>query len=78
MVKPLPRSQAVPAVERRSGRDRRQRDSGPPDGWERRRSVEARKPEVTELEFTPSQWGVLQGDTLPMERGQPHSRPDIR
>ena len=67
MVKPLSRPQAVPAADRRSGRDRRQRDSGPPDGWERRRSVEPRKPEVTELEFTPSQWGILHGDTLPGE-----------
>jgi len=76
MVKPLPRPQALPAADRRSGLDRRQRDSGPPDGWERRRSVEPRKPEVTELEFTPSQWGALQGDTLPGDLGQPRRGPD--
>jgi len=67
MVKPVPSSRTVSAAERRSGVDRRQRDVGPPDGWERRRSVEPRKPEVTELEFTPSQWGILHGDTLPGE-----------
>jgi len=77
MVKPLSRPQAVPAADRRSGRDRRQRDSGPPDGWERRRSVEPRKPEVVELEFTPSQWGALSGDTMPAELGQPRHGPDL-
>lgn len=76
MVKPLSRSQALPAAERRTGLDRRQRDSGPPDGWERRRSVEPRKPEVTELEFTPSQWGALHGDTTPGDTGQTPSAPD--
>lgn len=39
--------------ERRSGRDRRQREEGPPQGLrERRVHVEARRPQVEELEMT--------------------------
>jgi len=37
----------------------------PPGGWERRRNVEPRKPEVTELEISPSQWDALQGEVQP-------------
>ena len=34
----------------------------PPGGWERRRNVEPRKPEVVELEISPSQWDELQSE----------------
>lgn len=51
-------------VERRSGVDRRQVDNGPPDGRERRRAIEPRKPEVIEREPTPSEWAILQ-ETVP-------------
>ncbi|HET9823566.1 MAG TPA: hypothetical protein VFQ16_17245 [Burkholderiaceae bacterium] len=48
--------------ERRTGRDRRQIDKGPPPGVrERRVSVEPRKPEVLERELTPSEWASLTG-----------------
>ena len=57
------------SVERRSGKDRRRHESQPPGTWERRRSVEPRKPEVAELEITPSQWDLLHGDALPVANG---------
>ncbi|MBP3981424.1 MULTISPECIES: hypothetical protein [unclassified Acidovorax] len=38
--------------ERRSGQDRRQEEQGPPTSYERRRSVEPRQPELTELELS--------------------------
>ncbi len=39
----------------RSGYDRRERELGPPNGWrERRKSVERRVPEVSEIPF--SEW----------------------
>jgi hypothetical protein len=47
------------SIERRSGNDRRRRESVPPASWERRRAIEPRKPEVAELEMTPSQWDLL-------------------
>jgi hypothetical protein len=49
------------AVERRLGNDRRKLDSEPPVSWERRRSIEPRRPEVVEMEMTPSQWDALDG-----------------
>ena len=50
--------------DRRSGLDRRKVDLGPPAGKpERRRSVEARKPEVVELDMTNSEWTALEGGT---------------
>ena len=50
-----------PAVsERRSGKDRRKEDQGPPPGkGERRRSLEPRTPDVEEVDLTQSQWGDL-------------------
>ena len=51
----------APPVDRRSGKDRRQVDGNPP-GRERRRNVEPRKPEVVELDLTPSEWGALTGE----------------
>jgi len=65
MVKATVPRQASPLAERRSGRDRRQRDALPPGGRERRRNVEPRKPEVTELDFTDSQWDALRGEVDP-------------
>ena len=57
--------------ERRTGRDRRQVDRGPPPGVrERRVSVEPRKPEVLERELTPSEWATL-NEVLP---GEPKAR----
>jgi hypothetical protein len=58
-------------TERRSGSDRRLRESTPPGAWERRRSVEPRKPEVAELDITPSQWDLLHGDAFPAANGKP-------
>jgi hypothetical protein len=49
-------------VERRSGVDRRQHEGSPPFKAERRRGIEPRRPEVTELEMTPSQWDTLHSD----------------
>jgi len=49
-------------VERRSGDDRRQVDKGPPGRIERRKRVEARRPEVSVLELTDSEWATLSGD----------------
>jgi hypothetical protein len=51
--------------DRRSGRDRRQKDAGLPNGRERRRNVEARRPDVAEIEMTPSQWARLHAETQP-------------
>jgi hypothetical protein len=55
----------LPEPERRSGRDRRKKDLGLPAGWERRRGVEPRRPEVVELEFTPSQWDAVSDEAAP-------------
>lgn len=55
----VPPAESPPLVERRSGRDRRQVDKGPPGGRERRVSVEPRKPEVVEREVSPSEWDAL-------------------
>ena len=67
------KSQAV-AVERRLGNDRRRRDSAPPASWERRRSIEPRKPEVVEMEMTPSQWDALDGSASLALPGTPAGR----
>ena len=37
------------SMDRRSGKDRRQEEKGPPTNFERRRAIEARQPELTEL-----------------------------
>jgi hypothetical protein len=59
-----PAAPAAPAtVERRSGRDRRVIDIPPPKGRERRRTAEPRKPEVTEIDMTASQWAHLNTKT---------------
>ncbi|HEY6135761.1 MAG TPA: hypothetical protein VIW70_17435 [Rubrivivax sp.] len=63
-------------AERRQGLDRRRNEGKPPLGWERRRSVEPRKPEVAELDLTESQWGALQGEPLPAKAGPTRGRLD--
>lgn len=51
-----------PVKERRSGVDRRRVDLDVDDRPERRRGVEARKPDVIELEMTRSEWLALSTD----------------
>jgi|GEM_PF-766515 len=58
------------ATDRRQGRDRRQQEAGPPTSYERRRAVEARQPEVAELDLSPAELEALgftraPGDTAP-------------
>jgi hypothetical protein len=65
MTKATVPTTALPHAERRSGQDRRRREATPPGGWERRRNVEPRKPEVIELEISPSQWDALQSEFPP-------------
>ena len=71
-MKPTPKPRAqpgAPASERRSGRDRRIEDLGPPFGRsERRRGIEARKPDVTELDMSNSEWVALTEDLLPKKK----------
>lgn len=57
--KPAAATAKAATVERRSGKDRRAADAAPPKGRERRRTAEPRKPEVTEIDMTVSQWGQL-------------------
>mgnify|MGYP001210441333 CR=1 FL=1 len=47
-------------TERRSGIDRRKEDKGPPSGRERRVGMEPRKPEIQEIDLTPSEWAALE------------------
>ncbi len=54
--------------ERRSGQDRRQREDGPPDKHERRRTIEPRQPEVSELHLSTEEleaMGFTQAPTGP-------------
>ena len=51
--------------DRRSGKDRRKQDLGPPGKAERRRSLESRKPDVTEIEMSASDWGALEQLPVP-------------
>jgi hypothetical protein len=49
-----------PRPDRRSGNDRRKADKGPPAGMrDRRVHLEPRKPEVQEVEISPSDWASL-------------------
>ena len=74
-------SKPDPHAERRSGRDRRRAEAGPPGVAERRRAVEPRLPETVELEMSASQWQALnQGvdpgtRALPVEPASPAPRP---
>ena len=63
MSKPPPKP-VVPAAERRTGVDRRHVDGTPPGKHERRRGIEARKPEVLELDMSNSEWAALSGDAV--------------
>lgn len=51
--------------ERRSGRDRRGKDKGSPTGRDRRVGMEPRRPEVTEVEFSPSEWERMEAAFKP-------------
>lgn len=52
----------APTSERRKGPDRRKVDKDPPNGRERRVSLEPRKPEVEELDVSLSDWVRLEDD----------------
>lgn len=47
------------ASDRRSGKDRRETEAGPPTNFERRRTVEARQPELTELHLSEDELKAL-------------------
>jgi hypothetical protein len=44
---------------RRSGQDRRQQEQGPPASFEQHRTIEARQPELTELELSDEELKAL-------------------
>ena len=46
-------------TERRTGQDRRQQEQGPSTGYERRRSIEPRQPEMTELDLSEEELKAL-------------------
>ena len=51
---------AAPRPDRRTGADRRKVDKGPPAGVrDRRVHIEPRKPDVQEVEISPSDWASL-------------------
>lgn len=60
------------AAERRTGRDRRIEDRGPPGKHERRRGIESRKPDVVEREMSDSEWTAL---TAPPPKTAPKPAP---
>jgi hypothetical protein len=64
----------VVSVDRRLVRDRREHDDAPAVNWERRRGIEPRKPEVVELEMTPSQWDALLGSATQASPGTPNGK----
>jgi hypothetical protein len=47
------------STDRRSGIDRRQVEEGPPSNYERRRTIEARQPELTELSLSDEELKAL-------------------
>ena len=60
----LPKGKAVvkaPAIERRSGKDRRATDVSTMGAFDRRKSVEPRKIQVVEVEMSESEWEKLFG-----------------
>lgn len=66
-VTPLPRT-----TDRRSGVDRRKVDEGPPKGMrDRRVHVEPRKPDVQEVEISPSDWASLNNLPPPAPKQRP-------
>ena len=67
MSKQPPKPTQVPAptdAARRTGADRRLVDGKPPGKHERRRGLEARQPEVMELDMSNSEWAALSDDAL--------------
>ena len=46
-------------LERRAGKDRRKAEAGPPGKHERRTTLEARKPQVVEVEMSASEWAMF-------------------
>ena len=59
-------------TDRRSGKDRRQEEKGPPTSYERRRTVEARQPELTELHLNEDELralGFAQEEPAPKKPG---------
>lgn len=52
-------------LERRTGQDRRQLDALAPGKMDRRRRVEARKPEIVEIELSETEWENLFGAGRP-------------
>ena len=58
---------AAPRAERRAGKDRRKAEIGPPSRHERRTTLEARKPQVIELEMSASEWAMLGDSPAPAE-----------
>jgi len=60
MVHRQPSRPTAAPTERRSGRDRRQVEKGPPGSRDRRVGLEPRRPEVVELEVSVSEWLALQ------------------
>ena len=56
---PAPEGDRRSHHDRRSGIDRRQAEAGPPSAYERRRSIEPRQPDVTELELSPEELEAL-------------------
>ncbi len=57
------------ASDRRSGADRRKADKGPPTGRDRRIGMEPRKPEISEVEISPSEWAALEEELLRKKQG---------
>ena len=53
------------SMDRRSGKDRRQEEKGPPTNFERRRAIEARQPELTELHMSEDELKALGFDPNP-------------
>jgi hypothetical protein len=56
---------AATFVERRAGKDRRTTEAGPPGKRERRTTLEARKPQVVEVEMSSSDWALFTDAPLP-------------
>jgi len=58
-TRPLHMTERRAPTDRRSGKDRRQEEQGPPTGYERRRTVESRQPELTELHLSEEELRAL-------------------
>jgi hypothetical protein len=59
---------AAQPTDRRAGKDRRSAEVGPPGKRDRRTALEARKPQVIELEMSPSEWAAF--TDLPLAPGK--------